>query len=117
MFNKTCIIEKRFPILLLLRSNPTRQHSKVPNIAEGQKRKDWKTRKSRHGEKVVGFSLASLLPARKREADTQGGTKDRPPDAEENPGSRYHQKLGGQETAGGFQIHSRKTKIARPWEP
>ena len=42
-------------------------------IAGGQEmRKDRKTRKSRE-EKMVGFSSASLFPARKREAVSQGG--------------------------------------------
>ena len=35
---------------------------------------EMKTRKSRREEKVVGFSSASLFPARKQEAITQGGT-------------------------------------------
>ena len=41
-------------------------------------------------EKVVGFSSASIFPAKKREAFTQGGTMkpgDRPPDAEETQGA------------------------------
>ena len=62
-----------------------------------EKRKDRKIWKSRSEEKVVGFSSASLFPRRKWEAVTQGGTRgDRPPDAEENPGSRYCQRLEGQ---------------------
>ena len=41
---------------------------------------------------------------------------DRPPDAEENPGSWYCQRLGGQaRPKGTFQIHSRKTRITRAW--
>ena len=40
-----------------------------------EKRKGRKTRKSRIEKKVVGISLASLFPARKREAITQGGTR------------------------------------------
>ena len=39
-----------------------------------EKRKDRKTRRSRSEEKVVGFSSASLFPARKLEPVTQGGT-------------------------------------------
>ena len=35
-----------------------------------EKRKERKSQKSRSGEKVVGFSLVSLLPARKLEAVT-----------------------------------------------
>ena len=42
-------------------------------MEEGQeKRKDRKTWKSRREENVVGFSSASLFPARKPEAVTQG---------------------------------------------
>ena len=52
-------------------NNPTRQHSK----GFGEKRKDRETRKSRNEEKVVSFSSASLFPARKRGAVTQGGTR------------------------------------------
>ena len=56
---------------LLLRSNPSRQHSKVLYHLGGQeKRKDRK----RSEEKVFGFSSASLFPTRKQEAVTQGGT-------------------------------------------
>ena len=40
------------------------------------KRKDRKTRKSRSEEKVVSFSSASLFPAKKWEAVTQGGTRE-----------------------------------------
>ena len=44
-------------------------------LLEGQKqRKDRKTWKSRSEEKVVGFSSASLFPARKQEAVIRGGT-------------------------------------------
>ena len=39
-----------------------------------KKRKDRKSQKSRSEEKVVGFSSASIFPARKWEAVTQGGT-------------------------------------------
>ena len=54
-------------LLLLLRSNPT--------LGGQEKRKDKKTWKSRNEEKVVGFSLVSLFPAKKREVVTQGGTR------------------------------------------
>ena len=37
-------------------------------------------RKSRSEEKMLGYSSSSLFPARKREAVTQGGTSERPPD-------------------------------------
>ena len=39
-----------------------------------EKRKDRKSEKSWSEEKVVGFSSASLFPARKQETVTQGGT-------------------------------------------
>ena len=39
-----------------------------------EKRKDMKIRKSRSGEKIKGFSSASLFPTRKQQAVTQGGT-------------------------------------------
>ena len=61
-------------IIYILSSKPSRQHSRA--LLEGQeKRKDRKTQKSRNEEKVVGFSSSSLLPARKPEAVTQGGTR------------------------------------------
>ena len=40
-----------------------------------KKRKARKTRKSMSEEKVVGFSSASLFPARKRDVITQGGDR------------------------------------------
>ena len=40
-----------------------------------EKRKDKKTRKSKSEGKMVNISLASLFPARKQEAVTQGGTR------------------------------------------
>ena len=44
-------------------------------MVEGEeKRNDRKSRKSRSEEKAVGFSSASVFPARKWEAVTQGGT-------------------------------------------
>ena len=49
--------------------------------------KDRKTRKSRSEEKVVGFSSAFLFPARKQESHPEWNQGDKPPDAEENPGS------------------------------
>ena len=44
------------------------------SLGDQEKRKDRKTQKSKSEEKVVGFSSASLFPARKREAVTQDGT-------------------------------------------
>ena len=40
-----------------------------------EKRKDGRTWKSTSEEKVVGFSSASLFPARRREAVTQDGIR------------------------------------------
>ena len=66
------------------------------SLGSQEKRKDRKTQKSKSEEKVVGFSSASLFPAKNREAVTPGGTgDDRSPNAEENPGSWFHQRLGG----------------------
>ena len=63
--------------LLLLKCNPSKQHSKVLyRCGVRGKGKAQKTRKSRSKEKVVGFSSASLFPERKREAVNQGGTRD-----------------------------------------
>ena len=42
---------------------------------------------------------------------------DRPPDVEENPESRYCQRLGGQVRLCAFQIHSRKTRITQARAP
>ena len=41
-----------------------------------EKSKDSKTWKSRRADKLVGLSSASLFPARKREAVTQGRTRE-----------------------------------------
>ena len=75
-------------LLLLLRSNPSRQHSKV--LGGKEKWKDRKTQKSRSEEKVVDFCSASTFPTKKWEAVTQGG------DMEKIPGSKYCQRLRGQ---------------------
>ena len=78
-----------------------------------EKRKDRNIRKSRSEEKVVGFSLASLFPARngrqssRVEPLNQG---DRPTDVEENPRSQYRQRLGGQE---GPREHSRYIHVKK----
>ena len=59
------------PVYILLRSNPSKQHSKVLyRWGDQKKRKDRKLRKRGSEEKVVGFSSASLVLARKREAVT-----------------------------------------------
>ena len=55
-----------------------------------KKRKDEKILKKR-AEKVMGFSSASIFPERKLEKG--GNYDDKPPDAENNPGSRYCQRL------------------------
>ena len=80
----------RAKTLLLLRSNPSRCHSKVLYRGSQEKRKDKKTWKIWSEQKGVGFSSVSLFPGKK--PFNQG---DRPPDAEENPGSWYRQRLGG----------------------
>ena len=50
-------------ILLLLRSDPNRQHSKVLyHWGVQENRKDRKRRKSRSEEKLLGFSSASYYP-------------------------------------------------------
>ena len=63
-------------ILLLLRSNPSKQYSKKVLNHWGVRRrgKTGKHGKNRSEEKVVGFSLASLFPTRKWEPVIQGGT-------------------------------------------
>ena len=63
-------------VLLLLRINPGRQHSKGLYRWGSRERKDTKEWRSRSEEKVVGFSSASLFYAGKREAVTQGGTRE-----------------------------------------
>ena len=81
-------------LLLLLRNNAKRQHSKE---LHQEKRKGRKTLKRRNEEKVVGFSSASLFPTRKWEVGpTVEPTGDRTSDTEENPGRRYRQMLGEQ---------------------
>ena len=66
-------------------------------------------------EKVVGS--ASLFPARKQEAVPQGGTR-----GIDHPTRKITQGAGiikgarTNETAGAFQIHSRKT-ITLAWAP
>ena len=59
-------------------------------------------------------ATASLFPARKREAGWNQG--DRPDDAGKNPGSRIVKGCKS-ETAGDFQIHSRKTRLTRARAP
>ena len=76
-----------------------------------EKSKDRKTRKSRSKERAMDFSSDSLFPRRKQDAFTQGGTiepGDRTPEAEENPGSRYWQRLGRQVRP---RVHSRYINV------
>ena len=76
LFNPWLIYIYIYPsiyILLLWRSNPSRQHSNVLYCWGQNRRKDRKTQQSKSGEKVVGFSSASLFPAMKGEAVTHGG--------------------------------------------
>ena len=78
-------------------------------------------RKSKSEEKVVGFSSASLFAARKRESVSQGGIMEI---------GGYNTGRGGEprepvlpkagrtnETAGAFQIRSRRTKITQARVP
>ena len=87
-------------LLLLLRSNSSEQHSKVLYRWGGRRRR----KRRKHGKvraKIKWWVLAQphyspqgngrLLP--RGEPKNQG---DRPHDAEENPGSRYRQRLGAQ---------------------
>ena len=62
-------------IIIIIKELP-QQATLKDNISLGsqEKRKDRKTRKSRSEEKVLGFSSASVFPARKRDAVTEGGT-------------------------------------------
>ena len=63
-------------LLLLLKSNPSRQHSNALYHWGVRRRGETeKTQKGRSEEKVVCFSLASPFPARKRETVTQDGTR------------------------------------------
>ena len=90
-------------LLLLLKSNHSRHHSRVLYHWEGQeKRKD---RQSRKSEEKVMFYLSLPIP-RKETGDSHQWWNQgvRPPDAEENPGSRYRQRLEGQARP---RLHSR----------
>ena len=83
------------PVIIIIKSRASRQHSKVLYHWEVRRRGK---QKSRNKEKVVGFNSASLFPTRKWEAVTQGGTieqRDRLPNVEKNPGIQYLQRLGG----------------------
>ena len=100
-------------ILQFVRSNPKRQHSQVLyHWGVRIRGKTEKHGKVRGKEKVIGASSASLFPARIQVAVTQDGTK-----GIENPTQRktrepVSSKAGRTcETAGKFQIHSRKTRI------
>ena len=107
----------RYILLLLLRSNPSRQHSEVLYRWGGgkEKREDRKTRKSRSKEKIVGFSPSSLLPGRKLEAVTHGGNyRDRPTDLEDNPGSRCRK---ARPRAHSRYIHVKQEKQLNPHSP
>ena len=93
-------------------------------IAEGSGEEERpKTRKIRNEEKVVGWSSAFPFPARKQETVIQGETMepgDRPPDAEETPGSRFRQRLGGKakQRAHSRCIHVKQEKHEhRPQDP
>ena len=102
--------------LLLLRSNPSRHHSKILHR--------WGVRRrgkiGKHGKvgvkRVVGFSSASLFPTSKQEAVIQGGTMG--PGGQttwwgEQPRELELSKAGRtSETVVAFQIHSHKTRIS-----
>ena len=62
-------------IIIIIKEQPQQAALKSTiSLGVQEKRKDRKTQKSRSEEKVVGFSSASLFPARKREAVAQGGS-------------------------------------------
>ena len=99
-------------ILLLLKSSPSREHSKVLYCLGVRKRgKTGNHRKVRVKRKwwVLAQPPYSLQGNRRQsprvEPSKQGVT---PPDVEENPGSWYHQRLGGQT---GPRAHSRYIHI------
>ena len=60
-----------------MRSNPSRQHSKVLYCWWVRRRGKTENHKVRSEEKVGSFSSAFILPGRKWEAVTQGGTRGR----------------------------------------
>ena len=65
-----------------------------------------KSQKSRSEEKVVSFSSASLFPARKWEAVTQGGTREMTTQCAGEPRELVWSKAGRtNETIGAFQLH------------
>ena len=78
--------------LKILRSNPSRQHSLLScYLGCQEKRKDKKTRKVEVMRKWVP------IPRKETGGSHPGWNEgDRLPDAEENPGSRYRQRLVGQ---------------------
>ena len=102
--------------IYIIEEEPHQAAFKSAVSLEGQeKRKDRKTRKI--GGKREWWVLASL-PARKREAVTQSGTREM-----EHPTRRKTQGTGivmaGRtgETEGAFLIHSRTTRITRARAP
>ena len=91
---------ENFPLLLLLLSNPSRKHSKVlyrwgvrrrgktgNHGKEAVKRKWWVLTQNHYSPQGNGRQSPKVEPFKKL---------DIPPDAEENPGSRDRQRLGGQ---------------------
>ena len=63
-------------IIIIIKEQPQQAALKdTINLRVKEKSIDRKTRKSRSEEKGVRFRLASLFPARKREAVTEGGTR------------------------------------------
>ena len=66
---------------------------------------------------MVGFSSGSLLPAMKREAVIQDGTRGiNHPTRMKTQGAGIKAEKTG-ETAGAFQIHPRKTRVTRAHAP
>ena len=94
-------------IYIIIISNPNRQHSKVLYRSGCQEKR--KTREIRSEEKAVGFSSVTQFLARKREAVTGLDQGERPPYV--GAGIVMARRTG--ETVGSFQIHSRKTRMAR----
>ena len=63
-------------IIIIIKEEPQQSALKgTISLGDEEKGKDRKTRKRRSEEKVVSFTSASVLPPRKWEAVTQGGTR------------------------------------------
>ena len=74
--------------------------------------------KCRSDEKVVGFISASLFPASKLEAVTQGVTRRvHQPTQRKTQGAGIVKGWKDMRDHGAFQIHSRKSRITRAYPP